>query len=212
MEGKNQDNQIRRIDHLNQSIKSNDLEQNVSNIKAGPPVARPLNDKQLEAQGRPINPGRSNRKSVDDETIVKTNSIAYNTATLSKYLKNEEEIKAQRARQEQDQKSPLLAAEKTGAKIYKLVGYTTVGKINRAFEKEHRQRFLKKLLATAIIVLILLIGLIMINPFKSTLDIKRILGLNSKFNNEAYESYKQKEAETISLETSQVTGESHDEP
>ena len=90
------------------------------------------------------------------------------------------------------------------------VGYTTVGKINRTFEKEHRQIVLRKFLVTAIIVLVLLIGFIILNPFKSTSDIKRILGIDSKFNNEAYESFKDKEADqTINL-PSQTHIKDHD--
>lgn len=219
MEDKNQNNGIRRPHSPIDSgqVATGAPGQNPSLVsETNNPPHNLKSDRQSQLKGSnqdqdaPKRHDGSNRNYVNDKTIVKADSIGFNTKSLRQYLKTDNEMRLQNSSKDHDSNSPLALAEKSGSKIYKLVGYTTVGKINRTFEKEHRQIVLRKFLVTAIIVLVLLIGFIILNPFKSTSDIKRILGIDSKFNNEAYESFKDKEADqTINL-PSQTHIKDHD--
>ncbi len=126
-------------------------------------------------------PVRSNTDNINEQTIVAPNSNAYSTEELKAYVKK----KPQKIKEtnEPDNK-PWLIDQRKGAKVYELVGYTTVGKVDQTFEKRHRQNVLKRFLITILLIIIIFLLFIILNPFKAGTDFNRILGINSKYSDE----------------------------
>ncbi len=87
-----------------------------------------------------------------------------------------------------------------GSRTFKLTGYTTMNKINRKYQAEGKQRFLRKTLTNLIILIAILILLALINPLKSFVDFKRVVGIKS-----FYRGHVEEYADTIETDTSNTT-------
>lgn len=72
--------------------------------------------------------------------------------------------------------------KRTGHRIYRLKGYTTVDKINRKFQQERNQRSLRNLLTFLMIVILLVILIAIYNPFNNIDELKKITGGQSYYN------------------------------
>ncbi len=121
----------------------------------------------------------SNSNVQNNQTIVRKNSMAYDTETLKQYLnknmaKKKKDMKEQSLQQMQED-------IKHGAKLYELIGYTTVGKVNYSFEKENKQRFMRNTLITILLVIIIILAILIMNPIKDGVDFNKILGIDSKY-------------------------------
>lgn len=122
---------------------------------------------------------RSNRNLQNDQTIIRENSTAYNTETLKQYL-HENDVKKRKDIKEQNLEQ-MQEDLKHGSKLYELIGYTTVGKVNYSLEKEKKQRFLKNTLITFLLIIIMILIILIKNPIKGGIDFKKILGIDSKY-------------------------------
>ena len=71
--------------------------------------------------------------------------------------------------------------KRTGHRIYRLKGYTTVDKINRKFAQERYQRTLRNTLTFIMIVILLVILFVIYNPFTDVGELKKITGEDSYF-------------------------------
>lgn len=83
---------------------------------------------------------------------------------------------------------------KTGARIYRLKGFTTVARIKRKFKQENRQRKIRNLLTVMVIILFIIILLVIYNPIKDIPEWRKILGLDSAYGEQTI-------AETLSMDT-----------
>ncbi len=72
---------------------------------------------------------------------------------------------------------------KAGHRVFRLKGYTTVGKINRKFKQERQQRALRNILTTLMIILLLIILFVIYNPFKDMSEFRKISGEDSLYKN-----------------------------
>lgn len=72
--------------------------------------------------------------------------------------------------------------KRTGHRIYRLKGYTTVDKINRKFAQERAQRTLRNILTFLMIVILLVILFVIYNPFTNVDELKKISGEKSYYN------------------------------
>lgn len=70
---------------------------------------------------------------------------------------------------------------RTGHRIYRLKGYTTVDKINRKFQQERNQRTLRSILTFLMIVILLVILIAIYNPFTNIDELKKISGGDSLY-------------------------------
>lgn len=66
--------------------------------------------------------------------------------------------------------------KRTGHKIYRLKGYTTVDKINRRFQQERNQRTLRQILTFLMVVILMIILFALYNPITNLDEIKKISG------------------------------------
>jgi hypothetical protein len=71
---------------------------------------------------------------------------------------------------------------RTGHRIYRLKGYTTVDKINRKFQQERNQRTLRNILTFLMIVILLVVLIAIYNPFTNLDEWKKISGEDSLYN------------------------------
>lgn len=164
------------------NLNNNELEQNIEQVTEQVPfkvIDSPNHD--FSENTRNLSSDRSNRNSTNDDTIVKDISVGYDTHTLKKYLKKDITSSLDKSKSTQSKKKPWEIDRENGAKVYELIGYTTVGKINHVFQKERRQIILKRILITILLVSIILLGLIIINPINNKNDFKKILGIDSKY-------------------------------
>lgn len=91
--------------------------------------------------------------------------------------------KAKKRNQGTEGPSKIPAWEKErlhGAKLYRLTAYTTRDKITRKFKAEARQAFLQRLVATALILLFLLLLFNELIPLKTRSELDRISGGDSQ--------------------------------
>ncbi len=72
---------------------------------------------------------------------------------------------------------------KAGHRVFRLKGYTTVGKINRKFKQERQQRALRNILTTLMVILLLIILFAIYNPFKDLSEFRKISGEDSLYKN-----------------------------
>lgn len=129
-------------------------------------------------------PDRSNRNTLNEQTIVAKDSIAYNTENLKAYLKTNSQKTNKPLNISVDaEKKPWLNDIRNGSKFYELIGYTTVGKVEQTFEKSHRQNILIKFLITIILIIIIILAFIIFNPIQMGVDFNKILGIKSDYNN-----------------------------
>jgi len=70
---------------------------------------------------------------------------------------------------------------RTGHRIYRLKGYTTVDKINRKFQQERNQRTLRNILTFLMIIILLVIVIAIYNPFTNIDEWKKISGEDSLY-------------------------------
>lgn len=70
---------------------------------------------------------------------------------------------------------------KAGHRVFRLKGYTTVGKINRKFKQERQQRALRNILTTLMVILLLIILFVIYNPFKDMSEFRKISGEDSLY-------------------------------
>lgn len=70
---------------------------------------------------------------------------------------------------------------RTGHRIYRLKGYTTVDKINRKFQQERNQRTLRTILTFLMLVILLVILFAIYNPFANVDELKKITGEDSLY-------------------------------
>lgn len=70
---------------------------------------------------------------------------------------------------------------RTGHRIYRLKGYTTIDKINRKFQQERHQRTLRNILTFIMIVILMIILFAIYNPFTNIDELKKITGENSYY-------------------------------
>jgi hypothetical protein len=68
---------------------------------------------------------------------------------------------------------------RTGHRIFRLKGYTTVDKINRKFQQERNQRTLRSLLTFLMILIFLVILFAIYNPFTNLEEMRKISGDDS---------------------------------
>ncbi len=83
-------------------------------------------------------------------------------------------------------RSNIIDAEsqrKAGRRVFRLKGYTTVGKINRKFKQERQQRALRNILTTLMVILLLIILFVIYNPFKDMSEFRKISGEDSLYKN-----------------------------
>lgn len=178
---------LKRVSNLdrqkNIGIRPIETEKNLSEKERPIDPAKDVKDAPLEKTPQ-LRPFRSNRNVLNNDTIVSDNSIGYDTKVLKKYLKKDLKTNQSEIEQKDISEKPWEIDRKNGAKVYELIGYTTIGKVNHALQKEHRQIMLKRILITILLLIIIFLGLIMINPIKSENDFKKILGIDSKYGNQ----------------------------
>ncbi len=75
---------------------------------------------------------------------------------------------------------------KTGARVYRLQGFTTVARIKRKFHQESRQRKLRNLLTVLVIIIFVVVMLIIYNPIKDIPEWRKILGVDSLYGEPTY--------------------------
>lgn len=75
---------------------------------------------------------------------------------------------------------------KTGARVYRLKGFTTVARITRKFHQENRQRKLRNLLTVLVIIIFVVVMLIIYNPIKDIPEWRKILGVDSLYGDQTY--------------------------
>jgi hypothetical protein len=75
---------------------------------------------------------------------------------------------------------------KTGARVYRLQGFTTVARIKRKFHQESRQRKLRNLLTVLVIIIFVVVMLIIYNPIKDIPEWRKILGVDSLYGEQTY--------------------------
>lgn len=80
---------------------------------------------------------------------------------------------------------------RSGHRIFRLKGYTTVGKINRKFQQERNQRTLRNALTFLMIIIFLIILVAIYNPFTNVDELKKITGEDSFYqkNNQEETNY-----------------------
>ena len=71
--------------------------------------------------------------------------------------------------------------KKLGHKVYRLRGYTTIGKVNRKYQMERQQRFLRNLLTVLLIIILIVILAVIYNPIKDMAEMRKILGDDGYF-------------------------------
>ena len=67
---------------------------------------------------------------------------------------------------------------KSRQRVYRLVGYTTVAKVNRKHQAEMQQQFLRKFLIYVAVILMIVILFRVYNPFRDLTELYRILGIS----------------------------------
>ena len=77
----------------------------------------------------------------------------------------------------------LESQKKAGHRVFRLKGYTTVGKINRKFKQERQQRLLRNALTTLMVIILLIILVAIYNPFRDMSEFKKISGEDSLYKN-----------------------------
>ncbi|MGB4609981.1 MAG: hypothetical protein WBH77_05075 [Saccharofermentanales bacterium] len=123
----------------------------------------------------------SNRKVVNDDTIIKEPAIRLDAETLKQYLKPVDKTKTPDSNQVQAKDKPWEIDRKNGSKVYELIGYTTLSKIHHGIKKENRQSLLKRVLITLMLFVIIFIILYVMNPIKDLVDFRRIIGIESMY-------------------------------
>ncbi|MDO5733780.1 MAG: hypothetical protein Q4P08_01390 [Eubacteriales bacterium] len=83
------------------------------------------------------------------------------------------------AKAQSEKLEPWEKDRQDGAKVYKLLGYTTSARVDRKYQLERRQRSLRKILVYVLTVIILLILFSINKPIKNIGEIRRILGIDS---------------------------------
>jgi len=82
-----------------------------------------------------------------------------------------------------DDKISVDTQKKAGRRVFRLKGYTTIGKINRKFKHERQQRLLRNVLTTLMIIILLIILFAIYNPFKDMKEFRKISGEDSLYKN-----------------------------
>lgn len=77
--------------------------------------------------------------------------------------------------------TPWDEDHKNGARVYKMIGYTTSARVDRKFVLEARQRKLRKILVYVLALTIVGMILAINKPIKNIGEFKRILGIDSLF-------------------------------
>ena len=67
---------------------------------------------------------------------------------------------------------------KSRQRVYRLVGYTTVAKVNRKHKAEMQQQFLRKFLIYVAVILMIVVLFKVYNPFRDLTELYRILGIS----------------------------------
>lgn len=80
-------------------------------------------------------------------------------------------------------KVSLESQKKAGHRVFRLKGYTTVGKINRKFKQERQQRLLRNALTTLMVIILLIILVAIYNPFRDMSEFRKISGEDSLYKN-----------------------------
>lgn len=122
------------------------------NDQAEPPIRRPRPRQDQEALVR---------KNLPDNQMSRKHTI------LTKYY--------------EPARGSIKEDAKSGHRIYRLKGYTTVDKINRKFQQERNQRTLRHLLTLLMIIILLVVIFAIYNPFTNMEELKKISGENSLF-------------------------------
>ena len=109
---------------------------------------------------------------VSEQTIA-VNSIRNMTATVTEASGSQPARKQKPIRR----KTPPIR-RRSRQKVYRLKGYTTVAKINRKYQMESQQRFLRQLLLIIGIILALVLLFEMYNPIRDLSEWYRIIGIS----------------------------------
>jgi hypothetical protein len=88
---------------------------------------------------------------------------------------------------------------KSGHRVFRLKGYTTVGKINRKFAQERQQRTLRNILTTLMVILLLILLFVIYNPFKDMSEFRKISGEDSLYKSKTTTSTSIDEADGWSI-------------
>lgn len=75
----------------------------------------------------------------------------------------------------------LQDQKRLGARVYRVKGYTTQAKIQRKFNQEKQQRFLRNLLMVILFIVVVVILFVIYNPVKDIIDVRKMLGMDSPF-------------------------------
>ncbi len=75
----------------------------------------------------------------------------------------------------------LESQMKTGARVYRLKGYTTIDKIKREFRRENREKKIRNILTILVIIIFVVIMLVIYNPIKDLSEWRKILGIDSVY-------------------------------
>ncbi|NLJ70177.1 MAG: hypothetical protein GX328_01760 [Clostridiaceae bacterium] len=185
----------------------------IDNIDQTPIIRKYLSDHQIdiqsneiqsnEIQSKPlkINPVGSNGNLSNDDTIINESAIRLDTRSLKKYLKPADKIDSPNTKQNIDLDKPWEIDRKNGSKVYELIGYTTLSKIQHGIKKDNRQSLLKRILITLMLFVIIFIILYAMNPIKDLIDFKRIIGIESMYG----EDYGKKENHQESINSQEQT-------
>lgn len=126
-------------------------------VEAEGRIQRPLQqrpDPLKSAQNRPRPRMDQTRVIQEDKPKAESNKLEQSLKTIQLRKINKDVSKEPREKDE-----PWYAEKVNGARIYQMTGFTTVEKIDRKFGFEQKQIVLRKIIATLIITLIVLIML-----------------------------------------------------
>lgn len=161
-------------------------------------VRSELNDNYLSEQQSDIGETRyHDQELTDEETIVFANDydpILNQVESPKEYFEERYKLSGYNSIQKKSIKRKnilrtglnngnfdLESQIKTGARVYRLQGFTTVARIKRKFHQESRQRKLRNLLTALVIIIFVVVMLIIYNPIKDIPEWRKILGVDSLY-------------------------------
>lgn len=161
----------RRVDLRKPEVSNPKSALNASKAAVNDRFATKISSGKKPAVSKSANRSGSKGNISDDKSIEKAKRLKDESRQkLAHSLK-----RSKRAKNKMTEK-PWMTEKLYGAKIYKLTAYTTVEKIDQKFKAEQRQVFLRKLLATLIILLVMIIMIAKLIDLKDIGALKQITG------------------------------------
>ena len=129
-----------------------------------------------------LTPNAPNRTSKRKrERTVAAAATTINNATRRSDFESKTRVLSSRRSKAKRGRDEIKQEKKLGSRIYELKGYTTIGKINRKYQTERQQYLLRKILATIVTIIMLILLFALYNPFKDTQELRRAFGIDNMF-------------------------------